>query len=186
LNPQKEIPVLDDDGFLLSEHIAIMQYLCDKYAPENPVYPKDVQLRALVNQRLCFNMAHFYAAVAPYTLAPIYFEYPRNAMGLKKVHMALEVFEEYLRRAGKKYVVADHVTIADFGLIASMVCLEGISFPFDKFKLVSTWYETFKRENSEVWAVALESMKVIQEIEKNPPDLSKLNHPFHPVRKTQK
>lgn len=25
MNPQKEIPVLDDDGFFLSEHIAIMQ-----------------------------------------------------------------------------------------------------------------------------------------------------------------
>lgn len=74
LNPQREIPVLDDNGFLLSEHIAIMQYICDKYAPETPAYPKDPTLRALINHRLCYNMAHFYAAVAPYTLAPIFFE----------------------------------------------------------------------------------------------------------------
>lgn len=77
LNPQREIPVLDDNGFLISEHIAIMQYLCDKYAPESPAYPKDPQLRALVNHRLCYNMAHFYSAVAPYTLAPIFFEVNR-------------------------------------------------------------------------------------------------------------
>lgn len=74
LNPQREIPVLDDNGFLLSEHIAIMQYICDKYAPDSPAYPKDPTLRALINHRLCYNMAHFYAAVAPYTLAPIFFE----------------------------------------------------------------------------------------------------------------
>jgi glutathione S-transferase len=74
LNPQREIPVLDDNGFLISEHIAIMQYICDKYAPETPAYPKDPALRALVNHRLCYNMAHFYSAVAPYTLAPIFFE----------------------------------------------------------------------------------------------------------------
>lgn len=74
LNPQREIPVLDDNGFLISEHIAIMQYLCDKYAPESPAYPKDPHLRALINHRLCYNMAHFYSAVAPYTLAPIFFE----------------------------------------------------------------------------------------------------------------
>lgn len=74
LNPQREIPVLDDNGFLLSEHIAIMQYICDKYAPDSKAYPKDPTIRALINHRLCFNMAHFYNAIAPYTLAPIFFE----------------------------------------------------------------------------------------------------------------
>lgn len=183
LNPQKEIPVLDDDGFLLSEHIAIMQYICDKYAPNSPAYPKDPQLRALVNHRLCFNMAHFYNAIAPYTIAPIFFEIPRDDFGLKKVNMVLGVFEEYLKRVGKKYVVADHVTIADFPLIASMICLEGIGFSFDNYKLIKTWYETFKRELPEVWAIAEVGMNIIKDIEKNPPDLSKLNHPLYPVRK---
>lgn len=27
LNPQRELPVIDDDGFLLSEHVAIMQVI---------------------------------------------------------------------------------------------------------------------------------------------------------------
>jgi len=184
LTPQREIPVLDDDGFLLSEHIAIVQYLCDKYAPDSPAYPHDAKQRALVNHRLCFNMAHLYSVIAPYTLAPIFFEYPRNEAGLKRVHAALGVFEEYLKRVGKKYVVADHVTIADFALISSMICMEGIGSSFDQFPKVTAWYENFKRENPEEWGVAEEAMKVIQDIEKNPPDLSKLNHPVHPVRKT--
>lgn len=160
-----------------------MQYICDKYSPDTPAYPKDPQLRALVNHRLCYNMANFYAAIAPYTLAPIFFEYPRNAAGLKRVHMALEVFEEYLKRVGKKYVVADHVTIADFPLICSVMCLEAIEFPFDKFTRIKTWYETFKKENADLWAIADGGMTIIKDFEKNPPDLSKLNHPVHPVRK---
>lgn len=93
------------------------------------------------------------------------------------------MFEEYLRRVGKKYAVADHVTIADFALVATIECLEAIAFPLGKFTLISAWYENFKKENPEVWAVADECMQVIKEIEKNPPDLSKLNHPIHPVRK---
>lgn len=97
--------------------------------------------------------------------------------------MALGVFEEYLKRVGKKYVVADHVTIADFPLIASIICLEGIGFQFDQFALVKKWYENFKKENPDEWAIAEGGMKIIQDLEKNPPDLSKLNHPFHPVRK---
>ncbi|XP_059217768.1 uncharacterized protein LOC106090931 [Stomoxys calcitrans] len=56
MNPQKEIPVLDDDGFFLSESIAIMQYLCDKYGADSPLYPNEPKERALVNHRLCFNM----------------------------------------------------------------------------------------------------------------------------------
>lgn len=163
-----------------------MQYICDKYAPESPAYPKDPQLRALVNHRLCFNMAYLYSAIAPYTLAPIFFEYPRSPEGLKRVNVALGVFEEYLRRVGKKYVVADHVTIADFSLITSISCLEAIKVPFGNFTLISRWYETFKRENPSEWAVAEEAMKIIEDFEKNPPDLSKLNHPVHPVRKAAK
>lgn len=68
MNPQKEIPVLDDDGFLLGESVAIMQYLCDKYAPENPIYPKDPKQRALVNHRLCFNMAFYYSSIGQYAV----------------------------------------------------------------------------------------------------------------------
>lgn len=184
LNPQKEIPVLDDNGFLLSESVAIMQYICDKFAPDSPAYPKEAQHRALVNQRLNFNVCNFYGAIAPYTLAPIFFEYPRNAMGMKRVHTALEVFEEYLKRVDKKFVAADYVTIADFPLIASVMCLEATAFPFDKFTRVKAWYELFKREHPEVWSIAESGMKIIQDFEKNPPDLSKLNHPIHPVRKS--
>lgn len=67
MNPQKEIPVLDD-GFYLSESVAIMQYLMDKYAPESALYPKDPVKRALVNQRLCFNLAFFYPSISTYAV----------------------------------------------------------------------------------------------------------------------
>jgi glutathione S-transferase len=184
LNPQREIPVLDDDGFLISEHIAIMQYICDKYAPGNPAYPSDPTKRALVNHRLCYNMAHLYSAIAPYTLAPIFFEYPRDENGKKRVEGALGVFEEYLKRTGTKFAVSDNVTIADFALIASILCLEGISFNFDQFTRIKAWYENFKVACPSEWAVAKTGLDVIKDIEKNPPDLSKLNHPVHPVRKT--
>lgn len=45
MNPQKEIPVLDDDGFYLGESNAIMQYLCDKYKPGSSLYPSDPKTR---------------------------------------------------------------------------------------------------------------------------------------------
>lgn len=147
------------------------------------MYPTDPQQRALVNQRMCFNMSYFYSAISQYVMAPIFFDYPRNAIGLKKVHMGLEVFEEYLKRINKTYVVSNTLTIADLPLVGSVMCLEAINFPFDKFTLVKKWYDNFKSENPELWAICEIGMKEITEFEKNPPDLSAMVHPIHPIRK---
>lgn len=70
MNPQKEIPVLDDDGFYVSESVAIIQYLCDKYRPDSPLYPKDPKQRAMVNQRLIFNSGFYYTPIMMYTVRP--------------------------------------------------------------------------------------------------------------------
>ncbi|KOB68817.1 Glutathione S-transferase unclassified 1 [Operophtera brumata] len=45
MNPQKEIPVLDDEGFFLGESNAILQYVCDKFKPGNTLYPQDPKTR---------------------------------------------------------------------------------------------------------------------------------------------
>ncbi|XP_045496277.1 glutathione S-transferase 1 isoform X2 [Colias croceus] len=134
MNPQKEIPVLDDDGFYLSESNAILQYLCDKYQPQSELYPKDPKARAIVNHRLCFNLSTYYANISAYTMAPIFFDYQRTDLGLKKVHIALDVFETYLQRLGTKYAAANQLTIADFQLINSTMTLEAIDFDFSKYQ----------------------------------------------------
>lgn len=71
LNPQKEIPVLDDNGFLLGESIAIMQYLCEQYASDSSLYPKEPKKRAIVNHRLNFNMQFYYKHISVYAVCGI-------------------------------------------------------------------------------------------------------------------
>ncbi|KAG6441744.1 hypothetical protein O3G_MSEX001955 [Manduca sexta] len=186
MNPQKEIPVLDDDGFYLSESNAIMQYICDKYKPGSPLYPQDPQSRAIVNHRLCFNLASYYANISAYTMAPIFFDYERTPLGLKKVHIALDVFETYLNRFGKKYAAADHLTIADFPLINSTMTLEAIGFDFSKYAKIHKWYNDFKRDYPELWRISEGAMKEIMEFAANPPDLTHMDHPIHPIRKINK
>lgn len=183
MNPQKEIPVLDDNGFYLPESIAIMQYLCDKYATNTHLYPKDPKERALVNHRLCFNMGFYYSSIGAYTMAPIFFDYQRTEMGLKKVNNSLAVFETYLQRLGTKYAAGNHVTIADFALVSATLCLEAIGFDLTPYPLIIKWYELFKNENKELWDIANGGMQEIKEFEANPADLSHMNHPFHPTRK---
>lgn len=57
-NPNGLTPVLEDEGFLLWESAAIMQYLC-ALRPGHALYPSDPKERALVDQWLYWNARHW-------------------------------------------------------------------------------------------------------------------------------
>ena len=63
MNPVHRIPAIDDNGFYLEESCAIAQYLCDKYAPDDHLYPKDVQKRAEVDRMLYFTVGTLLPAI---------------------------------------------------------------------------------------------------------------------------
>lgn len=115
-------------------------------------------------------------------LAPIFFDYPRSDAGKMKVDIALNVLETYLSKTNTKYVAGDELTIADIALAASTLSLEATEIEFDSYPLVTTWYETFKSENPKIWEVGQVGVDAINEIYKNPPDVSEMNHPLHTMR----
>jgi glutathione S-transferase len=49
LNPNGHIPVLDDNGFIVWESMAINSYLAEKYG-KSPLWPSTAEGRAGVNQ----------------------------------------------------------------------------------------------------------------------------------------
>ncbi len=49
LNPQQLVPLLDDRGFRLSQSLAIIEYLDEKF-PEQPLLPASIEGRARVRQ----------------------------------------------------------------------------------------------------------------------------------------
>lgn len=118
-------------------------------------------------------------------MAPIFFDYPRGDMGKKKVELALNAFETYLKTTKTKFATGDNVTIADIALCAGTLPLEAIGYKFDHYPLVSAWYVAFKKECPELWAIGQAGVDEIAAFELNPPDLSKLNHPLHPPRKNK-
>lgn len=147
------------------------------------MYPKDVQQRAIVNQRLCFNLAYFYPPILDVILLPMFFDYQRTEHGMKRVVQALGAFEEYLKRLGKRYVAGDNLTIADISLICSLSNMEAIDYNLKDYPWMKKWYSNFKIDYPELWSICEAAMKEIAHFEKNSPDLSAMVHPIHPIKK---
>lgn len=63
INPSHTLPTINDNGFILWESRAIMQYLCNKYAPDSTLNPKDPQKRAIVERLLNFDLKTLHPAI---------------------------------------------------------------------------------------------------------------------------
>ena len=62
MNPQHNIPTLKDGHFCMNESRAAAAYLVSKYGKNDKLYPKDPKVRAVVDQRMYFDMGTFYKA----------------------------------------------------------------------------------------------------------------------------
>ncbi|KAL0488556.1 glutathione S-transferase [Acrasis kona] len=73
MNPNMKIPVLNDDGFVLFESVAIAKYLHQKH--ENTIndqwFPKEIKQRALINSYLDWHHNHFRPRIATCAFAVI-------------------------------------------------------------------------------------------------------------------
>ena len=64
INPRQKVPVLDDNGFIVTESTAIVEYLEDQYASSGePLWPKDAKLRATARVRALETDNYLYPVV---------------------------------------------------------------------------------------------------------------------------
>ena len=130
INPNHLVPVLEDGDFRLTESSAILKYLADKV--DSPLYPKDLKLRARVNERmdwvntqLCRDFA--YGFVYP-QIFPFHKRRSDEAQaatlqwGKERAQGWLKVLNDHLLGAGNAYLCGNTMTIADF-YAASFVAL---------------------------------------------------------------
>jgi len=64
LNPNRLVPTIDDDGFILWESNAVVRYLAAKHAAGS-LWPDDLRIRASADQWMDWQQTTFWPAIRP-------------------------------------------------------------------------------------------------------------------------
>jgi len=118
INPAGRVPALVDGDLVLSESIAIVLYLAEKY-PEKGLIPRDLGARAQLMRWLLFTTTELEQPL--WRMAKHTFIYPEDKrlpgdMALARDEFAAmaRIVEQHME--GREFVVGDSVTVADFVL----------------------------------------------------------------------
>ncbi|XP_017491073.1 PREDICTED: glutathione S-transferase D7 isoform X1 [Rhagoletis zephyria] len=142
LNPQHCIPTIDDEGLVLWESRAILQYLAAAYGKDDSLYPKDVRVRALVDQRIHFDLGTLYARTFDYYLPTVLWSAPLDESKKAKLNEAFNWFNDSLK--GHEYAATDNFTIADLTLLVTVSQCEAFGFEIDSYNRVKHWLRRCK------------------------------------------
>ncbi|XP_055542674.1 uncharacterized protein LOC129728270 [Wyeomyia smithii] len=133
LNPQHTVPVLDDNGTIITESHAIMIYLVSKYGKDDSLYPKDLVQQARVNAALHFESGVMFARMR-FLFEPILFqgsgELPTaKTEYIQKAYQLLEntLIDDYV--AGKSLTIADLSCVSSFSSVIGVVPLDQTKYP---------------------------------------------------------
>jgi glutathione S-transferase len=145
LNPNGRVPVLEDDGLVLWESRAIMQYLADK-TPGQTLLPADARGRADVCRWLYWCAAH----MAPANTILVFENFVKALRGLPadpaEVARGQALVAQHApvldaRLAGKTWVAQDRLTLADFSLAASFALAGPARLPIADHANLRSWLE---------------------------------------------
>jgi len=145
LNPNKKMPVLEDDGFVLWESNAITQYLASK-RPERGLLPSDPRRRADVSRWQFWESAHWDPACATLVFERLLKKVlgqgdpapAQVAKGEADVRELSAILDGALAR--RRHLCGDELTIADFSVGAWLNYAERAGYPIDGFREIRRWY----------------------------------------------
>lgn len=143
LNPRGQVPVLDDDGTVIWDSLAILVYLARKYGGERwlPSEAKDLaqvmQWLAVMENETLYGLGRARVIVK--------FKFPgslEDAQALGK--RGLNVLEGHL--SNHDWLALDRFTIADVGCFPYVALAPEGEVPLDPYPAVVKWIERVKKQ----------------------------------------
>ncbi|XP_029998369.1 glutathione S-transferase theta-1a [Sphaeramia orbicularis] len=152
----RKVPVMKDGSFILTESIAILQYLLQKHSSLVPDhwYPSDLQLRARVNEYLSWQHMTIRAQGSKVFLLRAMFpiimgsEAPKDKMdaAVEELKQSVDLLEQKFLQ-DKAFLVSDRICVAD--VVAVVELMQPVATGLDVFegrpKLVA-WRQRVKAE----------------------------------------
>jgi len=139
MNPQHTVPTLKDGDFVVWDSHAINAYLVGKYGKDDSLYPKNLEKRATIDQRMYFDCGVLFARVGA-IVAPIIKEGVKTIPKEKQEALvqAYDTLETFLD--GKEYIAGNQLSIADFSTVAVLTTADVVApLPPNKLPNVRRW-----------------------------------------------
>jgi len=139
INPFHLVPAIDDNGFKLTESVAILRYLSEKYQVQDHWYPRDLQARALVDRYMAWqhlNLRMFGSIVfRTKAIDPRVTGKPVDTVKLDTYQTGLESSLdkiEHIFLNDTPYLCGSHISIGD--LLGICELMQPVSVGHDVFK----------------------------------------------------
>jgi glutathione S-transferase len=138
INPRHQVPTIVDDGFALWESTVILEYLDERFATGDKLYPGDAKNRALVRRLAREAEEYLYREGISPIVDELFWkgETPADKdvveKGRERVRDELAYFDKAFRGP---YVMGDAITAADLVLYPSIAYCKRITFRKPESKL---------------------------------------------------
>ena len=149
LNPNHRVPVLDDDGFVLWESHAIMQYLAER-TPGQSLYPAELRARADINRWMFWSAAHFMPAIGILNwenhikgmIGQGAADPAEVARGEAQFREFGAVLDQHL--AQRSWVCGDALSLADLALAAPLADIAAAKLPVAGLNHLLRWFDAMR------------------------------------------
>jgi glutathione S-transferase len=143
INPNKLVPTIDDDGFVLWESNVIVRYLAAKHG-DGTLYPRDLKARAEADRWMEWQVTTLWAAIRP-----IFFGFVRTPPD-QRDHAALDaarrqsdqeltILDRHL--ADRAFVAGESFTMGDIPAGIAVYRWTALPIEHAEFPHVSRWYK---------------------------------------------
>ena len=152
LNPNRQVPVLEDGDFKLTESSAILKYIADKH--NSAAYPKELKERARVNEMMdWFNTGLYREFAYHLTYSQVFDHHKRQPEEANKVTAEwgrdqsahwLGVLDKNFLGGGNPYLCGSQKTIADYMGAAYIAVGDLVHNDLSAYANIGKWMTTMR------------------------------------------